>query len=441
MRRFYPRQRINLTGRPEWKRYTLEDEHLGRLVMESTMATMDSLNADDVAHYAQRFVKTLITHEQKANLFAAWKDQRLELFRSMLTDISDWAWADAYTPTDLDVEKALRSGVWDVTSSYFKWLDEYPALLDVALAVGYNSQSKFVTDLLTKDTIYIEDQGESADRFLIYDPTASALIERIATQPISPPAAGVLDWEPTGGAWNESLRKDFSSLFGQWKDTTIEKLFHYLRIRMNDLDYNSRMHFDFHEFSHKSAEARAIRKEIQDALNGSPSLGANPFMNPRNRRLERDFMEMTALAAASPIMEFEALGDPPEKYRIRFRGLGLDPDGKLRDLHEVIIDLNSEYPRGMPRIHWHTPILHPNISGGTPCFGNFTMNPRVRLVDLVEILWDMNRMAIYNAHGNQESWNKIRKTIDFPVDPRTIRGEVPRAPESGGDVDLIIMGR
>lgn len=444
MRRFYPAQKINLTARPEWKMYTLVDEHFGRLVMESTMGTIDSLNADDVAHYAQRFVKTLITDEQKAYLFEAWRSNRLELYRTMVNDASDWAWIDAYTPTDLDLDKALQSALRDITGSYFHWLDDYSNIFQVANIIGYHEQWRFISEILTKDTIYIQDKKPQGERFLIFSPMSSPLMERIVTKPILKKQEGILDWEPAPASWNNDLIREFTELLDALRDTTIEKIFHYLKARMYQVDYNTRMHF--HEKFNsmlfpRSSDVRAVSKEIRDALSGSPSLGANPFMNPRNRRLERDFIEMSELAAASPIMKFEALGEPPEKYRIRFSGMGLDPAGTIRNVHDLTIDLGSEYPRFMPRIHWQTPILHPNISSGTPCFGNFAMNPRVRLVDLVEILWDMNRMAIYNTHGNQPAWTKIRQEIDFPVDQRTIRGEVPRAPDQGGDVDLIILGR
>lgn len=172
---------------------------------------------------------------------------------------------------------------------------------------------------------------------------------------------------------------------------------------------------------------------------------ANPFFtSPRSRRLVKDFEEMKALSADSTILEFTVEGNPPDKYHLTFHGKGLHPTSGLVDVHKVVVDLGAHYPNGLPSIHLQTPIRHPNISGGTPCFGTFHMNPHVKLTEIVEIVWDMVRMGTYNpygGYGDKDSWQVLRKEYDFPVDKRILRDKVPvmERGASSDDVDMIIM--
>lgn len=178
---------------------------------------------------------------------------------------------------------------------------------------------------------------------------------------------------------------------------------------------------------------------------------ANPFFDtPKTRRLRQDLAEMNQLLEESSILSFEAKGPAPEKYKIHFDGRGLqhkDGNYEIHWGHDIVLDLGSEYPRTLPQIEWKTPIAHPNISGGRPCFGTFVMNPRVKLTEVVEILWDMARMSTYNpygGYGEKDQWQVLRKELDFPVDKRILRDKLqaatpPGEQEEGGDVDLIIM--
>jgi ubiquitin-protein ligase len=175
---------------------------------------------------------------------------------------------------------------------------------------------------------------------------------------------------------------------------------------------------------------------------------ANPFQtSPRARRLLRDFQEMNALRAQSSILDFSTKGDPPEHYTLTFLGRGIGPDKSPVETHQVEISLGSEYPRSMPSIRWLTPILHPNISKESVCMGSFTMSPYVRLVEIVEILWDMARMAVYNIHSGYHrdlGWQGIMQSVGgFPVDPRILRDRLPPAPPMpqgpGRDPDIFIM--
>lgn len=445
MPKFYPRQKIDLTARPEWAHYDVNGV-LSDMIMDSAFATTEAMTAQDLTYYAKQAIHGDLSDDQKAHLYAAFKnrDDRIEGFRTLLRDMAFWAWQEAYIPTDLDLHKAFTKAKNEVPSTYADWFAGRDNLWEVYKAFGYGDtqQSKFIWDLL--ESVHIEDQKAGKQgRFLIYDPAASALVNRMATEVIRPVSdGGVLDWSPPMASWTTGLIQELRELLDELKEIVIKTLFQKLNDSMNVVDYSFRMNYPLAlKKVMRASELKTIGKEIKEFLAASPSLGANPFMNPRNRRLEKDFLEMKALAEASPILEFDVTGDPPEKYLLRFHGFGLDPDETIRDLHEVTVNLGADYPRSMPFIRWHTPLLHPNISAGTACLGNFVMNPRIRLVDIVEVLWDMTRMASYNYHGNEAVWGKHRKTFGFPVDPRTIRGEVPQAKDPGGDVDLVIMGR
>lgn len=173
----------------------------------------------------------------------------------------------------------------------------------------------------------------------------------------------------------------------------------------------------------------------------------NPFFDtPRVRRLKRDFEEMKVLKDQSSILEFDADGPAPDRYILRFNGEGLGSNDKIVDAHRLTMSLGMDYPMRQPNVHWETSIHHPNISGGNPCFGTFVMNPNVRLVDIVEILWDMARLALYNpygGYGEKDTWQVLRKKYDFPIDKRILRDKAPAPPpkaeEDEGEAELIIM--
>jgi len=155
----------------------------------------------------------------------------------------------------------------------------------------------------------------------------------------------------------------------------------------------------------------------------------NPFLQTSHlERLRRDRTEMEQLRAESSIVSFETQGEPdaPTGYLVTFRGRGLERgaagEAAVREIHQVEISVAGEYPVSLPDIVWRTPILHPNISAdGRPCLSFFAMGPSVRLVDLVELLWDFARMAVFNASSDVEAWNAIRLAYGFPLDERTIR--------------------
>jgi ubiquitin-protein ligase len=168
------------------------------------------------------------------------------------------------------------------------------------------------------------------------------------------------------------------------------------------------------------------------------SLGAK-FKSPWSVRLEHELADLKALKDDSTILDFKVEGDPPDKYLIRYNGKSLTlghgtQASGISDHQEVEITLGSDYPRSRPNIRWMTTILHPNISGGQVCLGNFASNwsPSTRLADIVEILWDFSRLAILNpghgyAYGGEvmsKSWADLDKQYKFPVDKRPLRDRI-----------------
>ena len=154
--------------------------------------------------------------------------------------------------------------------------------------------------------------------------------------------------------------------------------------------------------------------------------------SPRDRRLQSDFKAIQALANESSIFSFSGVGNPPERYRLYFKGAGFckRSDGYIiaRDEHEVVIDLGAAYPRMIPNLAWQTPIFHPNISNnGVVCLGGYGTHwvPSLTLDELCTMLWEMIRYKNFDTESpyNREAaaWAKTQTTFKLPVDPRPIR--------------------
>lgn len=162
--------------------------------------------------------------------------------------------------------------------------------------------------------------------------------------------------------------------------------------------------------------------------------------SPRERRLNADFRGVVELRSQSSIMEFEAKGSPPEKYRFKFNGNGvaLNSAGKIakQQEHVVVVELGAAYPRLVPNLAWQTPIFHPNISvGGVVCLGGYGTHwvPSLTLSELVIMLWDMIRYKNFDSESpyNREAaaWARERAEGFFPLDKRSIRDQINN-PES-----------
>ncbi len=157
---------------------------------------------------------------------------------------------------------------------------------------------------------------------------------------------------------------------------------------------------------------------------------------PRTRRLVSDFEAMRTLKENSSIIEFQAQGDPPERYLVTFRGRGLmrrsESEGvEVADVHRVEIRLGIDYPRSRPDLQWLTSIYHPNISAvGAVCLGGYSTNwvPSLGLADLCEMLWDMVRMANYDPKSaynySAGRWCETQTQFDFPIDKRSLRDRI-----------------
>lgn len=155
--------------------------------------------------------------------------------------------------------------------------------------------------------------------------------------------------------------------------------------------------------------------------------------SPRLRRLRSDHAALVRLRAESTFFEFEAAGEPPHRYLVRFRGRGLARSRltgaiKAVKVHEVEIKLANSYPRTVPELRWLTPIHHPNISDiGMVCLGGFSQHwvPSLTLDELCVMLWDMIRYHNYDVRSpyNREAavWAATQTDIRFPVDPRPLR--------------------
>lgn len=166
-------------------------------------------------------------------------------------------------------------------------------------------------------------------------------------------------------------------------------------------------------------------------MRGRHHLGVPKFRTPLTMRLERESKDLEALKRDSTILEIQSEGDPPDHYRILFHGKSLVPadnaDGvAIGELQECKISMGREFPRRCPEIQWLSPIVHPNISGGSVCLGNFASNwnPNFTVSMLVEVLWDMARLAIFNpyhAYSQELQWEQLDKKFHFPVDRRVLR--------------------
>ena len=69
----------------------------------------------------------------------------------------------------------------------------------------------------------------------------------------------------------------------------------------------------------------------------------------------------------------EAIGDPPERYRIEYllRGLVMQNDAVVeKDSHLVEIFLTLGYPRQAPQCRMLSPVFHPNIAPHAVCIGD-----------------------------------------------------------------------
>ena len=161
----------------------------------------------------------------------------------------------------------------------------------------------------------------------------------------------------------------------------------------------------------------------------------------RQERLRADHEAMRALKEQSTIFDFEAKGDPPDRYEVTFRGKGLDRAtfaGQVReiDVHRCELRMGYSYPSGPPELKWLTSTFHPNISSSgylrVPDCG-LDWREDMGIDAICERLWDMARfahmdMAKANNYSAKE-WIEKQREIELPVDSRPLR-DTAAAPRS-----------
>lgn len=162
------------------------------------------------------------------------------------------------------------------------------------------------------------------------------------------------------------------------------------------------------------------------------------FDTPRVRRLRADHEALKLLKENSTIVEFQAFGDPPERYLVTLKGKGLLRKSETEpvesaEVHRAEIRLGIDYPRSRPDLQWLTSIYHPNISAvGAVCLGGYSTNwvPSLGLAELCEMLWDMVRYANYDPKSAYNyaagRWSESQTQFDFPVDPRPLRDRLAK---------------
>lgn len=166
--------------------------------------------------------------------------------------------------------------------------------------------------------------------------------------------------------------------------------------------------------------------------------------SPRERRLNADFRSVVELRSQSSILEFDASGAPPQKYRFKFNGAGVKLSSQNnvvpQNEHIVIVELGAAYPRLVPNLAWHTPIFHPNIStGGVVCLGGYGTHwvPSLTLSELCIMLWDMIRYENFDSESpyNREAaaWTRDRRG-QFPLDHRSLRDRINSPEASSSEI-------
>jgi ubiquitin-protein ligase len=162
------------------------------------------------------------------------------------------------------------------------------------------------------------------------------------------------------------------------------------------------------------------------------------FDTPRTRRLKADAEAMKLLKENSTIIDYQAFGDPAERYLVTLKGKGLIRKSEsdavdVAEVHRVEIRLGIDYPRSRPDLQWLTSIYHPNISAvGAVCLGGYSTNwvPSLGLAELCEMLWEMVRYANFDPKSAYNyaagRWSETQSQFDFPLDSRSIRDRLTK---------------
>ncbi len=146
-------------------------------------------------------------------------------------------------------------------------------------------------------------------------------------------------------------------------------------------------------------------------------------MSVRLKRLRADAEMVLGRFAAHPrIRIVEALGDPPERYRIELnvRGLVVQNDEIVpKDSHLVEVFLTLAYPRQAPQCRMLTPVFHPNIAPHAICIGDH-WSAGQSLAAVIVRIGEMITFQSYNVksplNGAAARWTE-EHAPELPIDP------------------------
>src|ERR1041384_636538 len=174
------------------------------------------------------------------------------------------------------------------------------------------------------------------------------------------------------------------------------------------------------------------------APDGTPMSYSLDHKEGGKRLQENQTLPSAGVKEGDHLIDYQAFGDPPERYLITLKGKGLirksesDPV-EVAEVHRVEIRLGIDYPRSRPDLQWLTSIYHPNISAvGAVCLGGYSTNwvPSLGLSELCEMLWDMVRYANYDPKSAYNyaagRWSETQTQFDFPMDPRNLRDRMTK---------------
>ena len=94
-----------------------------------------------------------------------------------------------------------------------------------------------------------------------------------------------------------------------------------------------------------------------------------------------------------------------------------------RTVHQVEIQLTSEYPRQSPKCRMLTPVFHPNIDPASICVGDH-WTAGERLVDLVIRIGELLAYQAYNIRSPLDAHAAMWADLNadkLPTDARTVR--------------------
>ena len=130
-------------------------------------------------------------------------------------------------------------------------------------------------------------------------------------------------------------------------------------------------------------------------------------MTVRDRRLRADQEMVSGLFTDHPFIQLkEAIGDPPERYRIEYRVKGLvmrSAEVVEKDSHLVEIFLTLAYPRQPPQCRMLTPVFHPNIAPHAICIGDHWSAGE----SLAALIVRIGEMITYQSYNTKSPLNGL----------------------------------